>query len=185
MSQTIAIAPDPAVAAKLAEYDRSRTLEALREAADAAALHDGEVLPDPAAAHTMARARVADWIAILARPKRDLDADFDPDNQPATTISPPGKFGSQYPPGIDPSRVKDPEMRAAYIIAIEKNRLAIKNYGSNYKLYEVHQTIIERAAASVRDAHQTLGMPTAEIAEMLKSADITLADRTTLLAAAR
>ncbi len=176
MSQTIPMAADPAVAEKLADYDRTHTIEALKDAADAAALHDGEPTAD-------AHARLANWIAILARFSRDLDSDFDPDHPPSMTIIPPGKFGSQYSPGVNPKDVKDPEMRAAYIEAIEKNRILLQNFGTNTKLHEAHEVILEHAANSIADAHQTLGLTNATADTMLATSPISASDRERLRSA--
>ena len=182
MSQTQGAAIDPAVAEELAAYDKGRTIAALRAAADAAALHDGETPADPAAAQAMARTRLADWIAILSRFKRDLDPDFNPDDPPATSIVPPGEFGNQYAPGVNPKDVKDPEMRRQYLIAIEQNRDKLRRFGANVKLAEAHTTIRDRAAASIRDARETLGLDAAEITAALAAGDITQSDREALLA---
>ena len=70
MSQSTTEALDPAVAKSLADYDRSRMVQALQEATAAAAQHDGEIPPDPVTARTMARSRLADWMAILSRIRR-------------------------------------------------------------------------------------------------------------------
>ena len=174
---------DPAIARSLAEYDASRALAPLRKAADDAALHDGEAPPDPATGLSMARMRVATWIAILSRFKRDIDPDFDPDHPPSMNIVPPGEHGDQYAPGVSPQDVKDPEMRRQYIVAIEKNRERLQNFGATVKLKEAHRQVVESAASSIADARHTLGLPLAEITAMLDRADITRADRKALLAA--
>ncbi len=183
MSQSTVSAPDADVEHKLADYDRSRSPEALSEAAEAAALHDGEPAADPEAGLGVARARVHDWVAVLFRFKRDMDADFDPNRKLTMNIVPPGPTGNQYAPGVDPKDVKDPEMRRAYVEEIAKNQQRIKNFTVNLRLYQAHKAILEKAAQSVADAHQTLGMPAPEIAAMLNQAEILPGDRAAILAA--
>jgi len=179
------VEPEPDVAAKLAEYDTTREPLALKEAADAAALHDGQAPPNPSLALPLARQRVASWLAILARFKRDLDPTFNPNDKPVMRIRPPGPDGLQYAPGVDPKDVKDPAMREAYIAAIEANRERIANFGRNAKLFEAHRIVLERARPSVADAHHTLGLPVEEINAMLLAADILPPDRDALRAAAQ
>jgi hypothetical protein len=188
MSQAVAAQaaladPDQEVADKLAEYDQTRLPLALKEAADAASLHDRQAPPDPALGHDLARQRVAGWLAIIERFKHDLDPTFDPSDKPSMNISPPGKYGSQYAPGVNPKDVQDPAMRKAYIAAIEKNQERIANYATNAKLFQAHRVVMERAAPSIADAHTTLGLLSDEIAAMLAAADILPADRDALLAA--
>lgn len=174
---------DPDVAEKLAEYDQNRMALALREAADAAALHDRQPAPDPELAHRLGRQRVAGWLAILAMINRDLPADFDPGHPATMHVSPPpSASGAQLPPGVSPNDVKDPAARQAYIAAIERNRQRLANFGAHAKLFEAHTTIIERAGPSILDAHQTLGLPVEEIAAMVEGANITPADKKALLA---
>jgi hypothetical protein len=183
MSQPEALPVEKDVAAALASYDATRQVEALQEAADAAARDDGEAVAEPDAALARARARLGSWIAILSRFRRDLDPEFDPDHPPSINIIPPGKYGDQYAPGVNPKDVKDPEMRREYIIAIEKNKERLANFGFMVKLNTAHAAARERAAASIEDAHTTLGLPAAEIASALGHADILPADRDALTAA--
>jgi hypothetical protein len=75
--------PDPEVTEKLAEYDEVGSPLALKEAADAAALHDGRAPPDPSLGLALARQRVAGWAEILERLTRDIDPEFDPETPPA------------------------------------------------------------------------------------------------------
>ena len=178
--------PDAAVSEKLAEYDESRAPLALKEAADAASLHDGQAAPDPAHADSLARQRLAGWLAILERLKRDMDPDFDPAKAPPRrVVPPPSKSGTQLPPGVNPEDVKDPEARRAYIAAIQQNAERTAAYARNAKLYQARAVIIDRAPASIADAHRTLGLPVAEAEAMITGADITDADKDALLAPLR
>jgi hypothetical protein len=183
MSQSAPTGLDPSVAEALAAYDAGRQVAALRAAADAASLHDGERPEDPAEAQRMAQSRLADWLAILARFKRDLDPDFDPDNPPARTIRPPGEAGLQYAPGVDPNAVKDPALRRDYIAAIAKNREHLANYGALVQMAKAHAAIVERANDSIADAHRTLGLDRAAIDAALAKAELLPADRAALMAA--
>ncbi|MBV8913251.1 MAG: hypothetical protein JOZ05_09460, partial [Acetobacteraceae bacterium] len=130
------------------------------------------------------RQRVAGWVAILARLKRDMDPQFDPAKPPSRNVAPPPMAsGAQLPPGASPNDIKDPDARQAYIAAIEQNRQRIADYGKNTKLYQAHEVIIERAPPSIADANKTLGLPMHDIEAIIAAADITNADRAALTAA--
>jgi len=168
---------DPAIAKPLARYDSKQDVGALRAAIDAAGLRDGSVIGEPEVALTVARVRVADWVAILSRFKRDVDPNFDFSRKPTTKVQPPGPLGLQYMPGIPPAQVKDPATRKAYEAAIAENDRRIALFASMRELMALHEAAVDRAGASLRDAHHSLGLPVADIQAMLAAADITSADR--------
>ena len=178
--------PDAAVSEKLAGRTMrvARKPLALKEAADAASLHDGQAAPDPAHADSLARQRLAGWLAILERLEAGYaDPDFDPAKAPPRrVVPPPSKSGTQLPPGVNPEDVKDPEARRAYIAAIQQNAERTAAYARNAALYQARAVIIDRAPASIADAHRTLGLPVAEAEAMITGADITDADKDALLA---
>jgi hypothetical protein len=184
MSQSESAAIDPEVARALAQYDAGRDLAALQDASDEAASHDGEAVADPAEAHARGMQRLANWVAIFARFKRDIDPDFDPEKRPSIRITPPGPEGLQYMPGVDPKDVEDPVLREKYIAAIKKNNDLIRDYGFLSRLERLRRVVLEKATQSVMDAHQTLGMPAEEIVAVLQKADMQSGDRAALLAAA-
>jgi hypothetical protein len=175
---------DAGVAAALAKYDATRDLASLQAAGDVASLHDGEYVTDPAAAQARGLQRLADWVAILTRFKRDIDPDFNPDKPPSMRITPPGPEGLQYMAGVDPKDVEDPVLREKYIAAMKHNQEVIANFGFLSKLAQLHRVLLEKAVASVKDAHEALGMTTQEIVAALEPADIQPADKARLLAAA-
>lgn len=181
MSQT-QTAPDPEVTAKLEEYDRTRSPNSLREAADAAALHDGQAAPDAGAGPALGRQRVAGWLAIVGRIERDLPPGFDPANKPTISVAPPpSASGAQLPPGVDPRNVADPAARQAYIAAIQANRERLASFDRDAKLHQARASVLERAAASIADARQTLGLDPAEIQAMVTEAALTPGDRAALI----
>jgi hypothetical protein len=173
------------VNAALAEYDRTRTAEALRDAVDILVRDDGTVPNDPASAATQAQAELRLWIALLSRFHRDLDPKFDPAQPPPTSVAPPEINGEQMLPGTKPDDIADPNIRKQYEAAIAANAARVKNFTAMFKLSAIHPTTIERAIASLRNARDTLGLPAAEIAAAVQKADIAVADKTALLAGVR
>ncbi len=178
--------PDAEVSERLEEYDETRLPLALKQAADAAALHDGETPGDPASADALARQRVAGWLAILERVKRDLDPAFDPAKPPPRRVTPPPTAsGAQLPPGALPDDLKDPAARQAYVAAMQQNADRITSFARDLKLHQAHAVVLERAPQSVADAHTSLGLPVEEIEAMIERADIQAADRDALTAGLR
>lgn len=184
MSQSNLAPVDPAVAKALAKYDSGRDLAALQDASDEAARHDSETLADPAEAHARGVQRLANWVAIFARFKRDIDPAFDPEKRPSMRITPPGTEGLQYMAGVDPKDVADPVLREKYIAAIKKNEELIRDYAFLSRLERLHRVVLEKATKSVMDAHRTLGLSPQEIAAAVQKADMHPSDQKALLAAA-
>jgi hypothetical protein len=190
MSQTESVpdgvtAPDLEVIDKLIDYDEHRDPTMLKQAADAAALHDRQASA-PDLALRLARQRVAGWLAILERLKRDEDPTFDLAHPPPRRVEPPLlSNGIQLPPGVDPEEIKDPAARRAYVDAIARNEERRAAFNRNAALARAHTSIMERAPASVADAHETLGLAVNEIVAAANAADIAPADRDALLAGLR
>lgn len=170
------------VAAALATYDTSRAPEALQAAADQIVREDGTVPPDPAAALQQGRERLRLWLDLFARLRRDLDPDFDPDHPPSLTVAPPKIGGAQLPPGVGPDDIADPAARKKYEEEIAKNSRRIEGFKAQFKLYQVHRTLLERAVDSLKNARDTLSLPGAEIAAAIRGADLLPSDRDALLA---
>ncbi len=177
---------DPDVVEKLTQYDQTHEPLLLKEAADAAALHDRQPPPDPSLALPLARARVGSWLAILARFKRDMDPAFDPAKIPPLHVAPPRTAsGAQLPPGVRPSDIKDPEARRIYVEEIEKNSARLANFSRDSELFRARAVVLERAVGSIADARMTLGLPAAEVGAMMRGADIDARDLESLQAALR
>ncbi len=166
----------------LAEYDRTRVPDALRNAADQLVRDDGVVPADPGAALQQGRTRLKLWIAIMFRFKRDLDADFDPANppssrQPALVIN-----GQEQPPWIEPKDLKDPAERKQAEDQIAAHNRRVAQFSGMFKLDAVHQTVLAHAVDSLRNARDTLGLSAAEIAATVQKADIAPRDKVALAA---
>jgi hypothetical protein len=172
------------VAAILKKYDTSHDPDLLRDAADQIAREDGAPVPDPAQAKQAAHERLALWVDLFTRFKRDLDAGFDPNRPFETRVTPPEENGVQLMPGAPPSMIKDPALRKKYEDEIANNDARVKRYFLQSKLHDVHGTIMETAVSSLKNAREQLGLPPAEIKTALDKADIHAADRDALEAGA-
>jgi hypothetical protein len=172
------------VASILARYDQSRDPQLLGDAADQITREDGSAPPDPAQAAPAAHERLALWLDLFSRFKRDLDPGFDPDKPPPNRVLPPKMNGMQLPPGVPPSSIPDPELRKKYEYDIEHNQERLDRFAEQLKLHEAHQSLVERAVESLKDARETLGLKQQDIDAALAKADIAPADRDALRARA-
>ena len=170
--------------ATLRQYDETRQSALLRQAGDQISREDGSAPPDPAQARRVGLDRVALWAELLARFKRDLDPDFDPDNAPTMQIMPPLIGNMQLPPGVPPSAITDPALRRKYEQDIAANKTRTARYADQNRLHEAHMAVLERAEDSVRDAHEKLGLSADDIRAALAKGDLLPADRETLIKAA-
>ena len=170
--------------ATLRRYDETRQAAMLQQAGDQISRDDGTAPPDPALARRIGQDRVVLWAELLARFKRDLDPDFDPDNAPTMQIMPPLVGNMQLPPGVPPSAITDPALRHKYEQDIAANKTRIARYAEQNRLHEAHVAMLERAEDSVRDAHDKLGLSAEEIRAALAKGDILPNDREALLKAA-
>jgi hypothetical protein len=167
--------------AALAEYDKTRDPEALRNVADQIVREDGAIPPDPAAALAQGRLRLKLWLVVFSRLHRDVDPDFDPDQPPSMTVAPPKIGGTQFPPGVRPTDLPDPEARRQYEEAVAANARRLEQFRVQLKLAELHDSLIERAIDSLRNARDTLGLGADDIGAVLLQADMIDADRDAVL----
>lgn len=180
MSDSTAAAIEAEVRKALAEYDASHAVATLQAASDALAREDGAVPPDPAQALALARMQLGLWVEILARFKDGVEPWFDPDNPPATAVAPPIIDGAQMMPGTPPSAIKDPKQRAEYEAKIAENKRRVAAFTAMFRLHAIRATTVEKAAESLRNARDLLGLPAAEIATALAAGRLAAADRTAL-----
>lgn len=166
----------------LAEYDRTRAPAALQATVDALVRDDGAPPADPATGLAMGRARLRLWVEVLARFGRDIEPWFDPAHPPPASVAPPEIDGAQMMPGTKPSDIKDPAIRAAYEAKIAENARRVQAFTAMFRLHAIHGATVERAAASLRDARDTLGLPVAEIEVALADARIAAPDRAAVAA---
>lgn len=173
----------PAIAALLGQYDKTRSPALLQEASDAISQEDGAAPADPAEAPHIGEHRIALWLDLLARFKRDIDPAFDPDHAPTQSVMPPEINGMQLPPGVAPSAISDPALRRQYEHDIATNKTRIGQFTVQNKLHEIHAAVLDRASASIAGIHEKLGLSPEEIKTALAKGDILPADRDTLIKA--
>jgi hypothetical protein len=178
MSDDASIKAD--VTSLLAQYDQTRDPTLLEDAGDQIVREDGAIPPDPAEAGPAGHERLSLWVSLFTRFKRDLNPQFDPDKPPPNRVLPPKIGGMQMMPGVPPSQIPDPAARRQYEDDIANNKDRLTQFAVQLKLHEVHRALLERAAGSLKDAHQNLGLKPADIEAALAKADILPSDRNAL-----
>jgi hypothetical protein len=177
VSQTAQTPLEKDVGAALADYDKTRSPDALQHAADQVVREDGIAPANSLAGVAQAEARLRLWMAVLGRFKRDLDPKYDPAHPPSMTVAPPKVGNAQLPPGVKPGDIKDPEARKKYEAALKDNERRVEQYKQQAKLHEMHDRVVQSAITSLRDARDTLGMMVTDITATLQKAEILAADK--------
>jgi len=109
-------------AAQLAEFEKEKVPEKLQAAADQLAEVDLSKESEGLKRLALRRETLQLWLTLLAQIDGNLDPTFNPNDMPAVNVVPPPSAGAQYPPGIDPSAIADPQARRQYEAAIKQNR---------------------------------------------------------------
>jgi hypothetical protein len=155
-------------AALLAEFNKERNPERLQEAAN---LLIGVDLSQEAAGTkrlTLRRETLQLWLAILATIDKNLDPAFDANDRPLVSVSPPPGPAGQYPPGVDPSLIADPNARKQYEDAIRKNSDKASRYRVQAKLRRVESKIMPMAERFIRMSYTTAAGDQRDLNETVK-----------------
>jgi hypothetical protein len=80
-------------------------------------------LPSPTLNDSSLPERAKTWFKIIALVDANKNLHLTKDDRAYTNVPVPGEGGKMYPSGTDPKDVKDPATRAAYIQAINENKI--------------------------------------------------------------
>jgi hypothetical protein len=154
------------VAAALAEFEKTKSLERLESAIQTL---DGLDLPQPS--DTAARQRAGRlWLAVLEAIDRNLDPKFDPKDVPAANVVPPTFKGITYPSGVDPTAIPDPAARAEYEAALNKNKEKADRYRFQNKLRRLDSRATAAAQTFFKRFYTTSAADQKEFDELLEKA---------------
>jgi hypothetical protein len=123
-SEDISTMTNPIIQADnlLAEFEATKSIDKL----EGAYMAVGRI-PEPGVDITVPtavarREKTMMLFKLLAVIDQNIDTNFDnPTNFPAMNLSPPGPCGMNYPSGVDPNDIKEPEIRAQYEAALKQN----------------------------------------------------------------
>jgi len=137
---------------QLERFDRSRNLDALREAGRLV-----EARPESASGGpgdpASRKSKLVLWLKVLDRIDNKLNRKFDPEDLPSITSEPPPELG--LPAGVDPSAITDPVARTKYEAAMESDRLKREDYDFQLELHKVNDDLTARFGKFIaRDCRQ-------------------------------
>jgi len=136
-------------AAHIDEFVVRRDADLLEAAADslqAVAVSDE---PDPERRRALRAETLEQWLRLFAAIDAARDPKFDPGDLPSVRVSPPPVGDMTYPPGVDPSMIKDPAARSEYERSITENRRKTESYNLQTKLRRLDDRLQPRLEAFV------------------------------------
>ena len=139
----------------LADFQTQKDPQHLQDAADqlqSVVLADE---PDAEKRHALRKETLEGWLSLFAAIDGSLDPTFDPGDLPLLSAEPPPSDGILFPPGVDPSLLKDPGARAEYERRIEANRQKTERYNLQIKLRRLDERLMPRLEAFIRSAYST------------------------------
>jgi hypothetical protein len=156
---------------QLAEYEKTHRLTDLESAIDAITAVD--LLRTPSINRAEARKEVTRlWLAALQDLDALLDPKFDPEDRPVTKVAPPKVNGVQYPPGVDPKVITDPQARAEYEAAIKANLEKIDRGKQQIQLRNMDEEASESLDRYLKRYYTLAAADTRELAQLLDAAKI-------------
>ncbi len=143
-------------AALVAEFEKEKDPEKLQAAADLLVEVDLSKEEDGLKRLALRGDTLQAWLTLLAEIDKNLDPRFDPNDQPRVSVSPPPSGGVQYPPGVDPSTIQDPQARQQYEAAIKQNKAKAVNYRLQTKLRRLDDKLMPKVERFIRLSYTTV-----------------------------
>ena len=91
------------------------------------------------------------WFQAWERLLGSIDPTWDPDDLPASSVSPPSATG--LPAGVMPEAIKDPHLRAQYKAAVEANREKSAYYRQQYRIRKLDRRFSPKAERYIITAY--------------------------------
>jgi hypothetical protein len=104
------------------------------------------------------------WLRACQRIEKTIDNNWDPNDMPSLNVVPPATTG--LPPGVAPSAIKDPKLRAEYEAAIEANRKKAGDYSEQHRVRDLKKYFIPMAERFIIGAY--IELPMAELEGLLE-----------------
>jgi len=155
-------------AALVAEFEKEKDPEKLQGAADQLVEVDLSKEEEGLKRLALRRETLELWLKLLAAIDKNLDPRFDPNDQPRVSVSPPPSGGGQFPPGVSPSAIKDPQARRQYEAAIKQNKDKAVNYRLQTKLRRLDQKLTPQAERFIRLSFTTVPGDQKQLNEAVK-----------------
>lgn len=114
---------------------------------------------DPQKQRVLRKDTLVLWLSLFAAIDGSLDPQFDPKDVPQVRVQPPRSDGVVFPPGVDPSLLKDPAARSEYERIIAENDKKAEQYSLQIKLRRLDERLWPKLEAFVRTAYSTSTEP--------------------------
>ena len=155
-------------AALVAEFEKEKDPEKLQGAADQLVEVDLAQEEEGLKRLALRQETLQLWLRLLAAIDKNLDPRFDPNDRPRVSVTPPPSGGAQYPPGADPSVIKDPQARKQYEAAIKQNRDKAANYRLQTKLRRLDEKLTPQVERFIRLSYTTVPGDQRQLNETVK-----------------
>jgi hypothetical protein len=153
------------IAGRLKAFQSEEDLDALSDASDLIESMDVETAVLPSEKIKFRREKLRLQMSVLNRIDERLDPDFDFDNVPSLTSSPPPELG--LPAGVDPSSIKDPQARAKYEKEVAANQQKAARYAYQKRLYKLDRQATERTEEHIGNTYSTSPEDIAELYNLI------------------
>ena len=155
-------------AALVAEFEKEKDPEKLQGAADLLAEVDLSKEAEGLKRLALRRETLQVWLTLLAGIDKNLDPRFNPNDRPMVSVTPPPSGGGQFPPGVDPSAIADPQARQQYEAATKQNKDKAVNYRVQTKLRRLDEKLTPKVERFIRLSYTTVPGDQRELNETVK-----------------
>lgn len=155
-------------AAQLAEFEQTREPENLQAASDLLEEVDLSQETEGLKRLALRRETLQLWLSLLAAIDNHLDPAFDPADVPSVSVTPPPSGGVQYPPGVDPSVIAEPQARRQYEAMIEQNRQKAERYRLQTRLRRLDEKLMPKVERFIRLSYTTVPGDQRELSETVR-----------------
>ena len=110
------------------------------------------------------------WLHAIRRLERAKDQNFDPDDLPSLSVTPPAQTG--LPAGVDPEVIHDPELRAEYQRHINANSTKLKYFGEQLAIRRQEKFFVERGIEYIAKAYSLHPRADDELETLFREFDV-------------
>jgi hypothetical protein len=146
-------------AADLAAFQQRNEPERIQDAGDRLQ----EVMltneSDPQKRRALRKDTLELWLLLFDTIDGSLNTRFEPRDMPLVSVQPPPSNGVVFPPGVDPSLLKDPAARKEYERRIVENQQKAENYQLQVKLRRLDERLWPKLEGFIRAAYSTSTEP--------------------------
>lgn len=160
-----AINPMPTIQQQIADrlkvFQQTNNFEALSDAVELVESLNASVKQASDERHRIRAEKLKLWFVILNHIDAKLAPDFDPENVPELSVTPPPETG--LPAGVDPGSITNPRLKAKYEEAIKANQKKAEDYRLQKYLRRHEHDIEEQTEAYISTAYSIAEVDVKEV----------------------